>query len=400
MNIGELFVKVGLTGTSTVIKGLNMMTGALKESASAAFSLKGMLLSAAAVTGMERMTKAVTERAFALDQFASLTGESTDEIQRLQKTMNRFNVGAEDTAATITALQRSVHQMRMTGQVPKFFNLIGATKADLDRPVELLRKYQAYFKNNKKDTESFKSEVGREAGLAENMIYALKKAPIEWDKLAANQELSQKDIATGVKLNEQFREFWWNFQIALEKLVIKNGDKIIKVLEVVSSAIITFMNALVAFVDKSEALKQLGSLIDKLSGKSEAGARIMKVFEMLIGIVDKVLGVALGVGGELINQIGGAAPDTKSMSGKITNGLLTAADYAIPDALENLMIKPFLPKYDIVQPRMNTMPSYGEAQASNVTNQIYLNGEKLFDGTSSGIKDGQILRTSQQIPRR
>lgn len=203
MQIGELFVKIGIKGgkesvaTMTQLKATTLATKAAVIGAVVAFA---------------KMSQEARKLAMQLDVFEKTTGLSGDSLQKLSYRAAAAGVSLDGLDGTLQSIQQRVTDISL-GQGDIYpFQMWGI---GLNRdPIKVLDQIAAKLKVLQKESPAMAAKMASDFGLSNSMVYVLLNEQTE--ELNKQFLLKEKDKEALVQLNrEWYKLLWYVKQIAI-----------------------------------------------------------------------------------------------------------------------------------------------------------------------------------------
>lgn len=268
MKIAELFVQLGVKGADVAGKALSGMAKGINHIASASLEAKAAV--AAVVYGMERMTGWASQAGMDLYKFGVTTGLSTDELQKWQYALGRFDVTGEETANTIMGIQTAMSDMLMGKGSPEGLALL-ADKVGFDQTKArdtfyVLGKIQEFVKTQPPDIAN---NLMKSFGISGNMFQALKSMNMERDKLSKKQIISEREIEQLKNINMAWKDFWFTLRTMGIKFIAAEGIQGIRILTNAFKGMMSIGKDLGGFISK---FKGLGTVLAGLAVLAAAWA--------------------------------------------------------------------------------------------------------------------------------
>lgn len=222
MNIAELFVNIGVKGGEAIGKTLGSVKTGLASIAESSLAAKAAVLGV--VIGLERLTGFASQAGMQLSKFQTLTGGSTDELQKWQYALGRFDVSAEETQGTLTHLQSAMADMKLTGQAPAGLNMlantVGFDPKKSDDMFYVMGKIQEFLKSQ---PTAMGNQIAKTFGLSENMIQGMRLMNLEKDKIAKGNIINPGEIQRLTQINKAWKDFWFTLRSMGIKFVAAEG---------------------------------------------------------------------------------------------------------------------------------------------------------------------------------
>lgn len=233
MNIGELFVTLGITGAPKVKKDLNSvgaeMRGLTKRGLAVFTAIAGISY------GLKQLSSAATNSGNRLTKFSNLTGLSAEKLQAWQYIARQSGVAADEVTANVESISSAISDMIKTGQFSgEFLRIAEITNIDpskLEDTFYILEKFREFTKSG--------LPVGQvnsilQPFLSQDLIQALRSNDMTIDQVPKSALMS-----SGAAKRLQ------GLQIAGANLQNKLENSVAKVLAEVGPELIRKLNALI-----------------------------------------------------------------------------------------------------------------------------------------------------------
>jgi hypothetical protein len=203
MQIGELFVKIG-------IKGGKESVATMTQLKATTLATKAALIGA--VVAFAKMSQEARKLAMQLDVFEKTTGLSGDSLQKLSYRAAAAGVSLDGLDGTLQSIQQRVTDISL-GQGDIYpFQMWGI---GLNRdPIKVLDQIAAKLKVLQKQSPAMAAKMASDFGLSNSMVYMLLTEQTE--ELNKQFILKGKDKEALVQLNrEWYKLLWYVKQIAI-----------------------------------------------------------------------------------------------------------------------------------------------------------------------------------------
>lgn len=222
MTIGELFINLGVKGASAVGKTLTGVQKGMGDVVSSSLAAKAAILGV--IVGLERLTGFASQIGMDLNKFAVTTGLSTDELQKWQYAMGRFDVSADETASTIKGVQNAMTDMMLGKGAPGSLDLL-ASKVGFDPKKAndtfyVMKKLQDFAKTQ---PPGVAHNLLKDFGITDNVFQAMKNMNLEVDKISKKDIINQKQIKQLTDINKAWKDFWFSLRTMGVKIVATEG---------------------------------------------------------------------------------------------------------------------------------------------------------------------------------
>lgn len=309
MNIGELFVTLGIKG-----QGL----GTLKEVAEKIANLP--VDAAAAIAGMAgislelgRMAEEAINTSVAFQAFSNQTGLSWQELQKWQIVATQANVSAQAVATSVSTLERNLAEIRLGRGNIAPFQMLGISPVGQDA-FGVLRQLRERIKNMNPATAT---NIASQMGLSPEMMNVLRLSDKQFTEFANHvhglTERQEKDFLDAKLAITQFGETFKymmfgvlsHFVEAIEKGAQFKG--MIQTLGVAAAMLAVYffpvtaaMGALLLVLDDlavystggksltGEGLKALHKFFDDLAKDHPKAIPAIELLERLAGVLKEI----------------------------------------------------------------------------------------------------------------
>lgn len=292
MQIGELFVKLGVKGEQTVKSALKSAKTGMSDLGSTSLATKATIIGA--LYALEEMTRASNTMGRELSQFHAFTGQSAEALQRYEYAGRQVGSTAEETAGSINSLVSAMAKLQTTGQMPAGLTLLSQYLGDLDvgratKDVFYLFDKLQQFMRDAKVPIGVANEVGASFGLAQGTMAAMRKNAFRPELLNRAPIYSEHDINALTAMNAQWGDMFELWEKKLGKLNVKHGPELLKEVRALSQGFLDMADALTSVAEKFKVIETMGhvlegvgntaklvsEIIDKLGGKDSKKGDIL-----------------------------------------------------------------------------------------------------------------------------
>jgi hypothetical protein len=227
MTVAELFINLGVKGDGPAQKALVGMKKGLGDISSASLAAKAGVL--AVLYGLERLTQGAAQQGLELQQFANLTGLSTDRLQRWQYAARQAGVSNEEMAASFKGIQTAMGNMQLGLGAPAGFGVfartVGFDQTKLRDTFYVMEKLKEFAKVSPPDVGN---QILKSFGLGEGTIQFLRTTSVELDKIKPRNLFSEAEINQLAKVNIAWSNFWNTVKLFSGHFTAKYGADVIK----------------------------------------------------------------------------------------------------------------------------------------------------------------------------
>ena len=195
MNIGELFVKIGIKGGKESIATMSQLKNTTVAAKAAVLGL---------VVAFAKMSQEARKFAMNMEVFEANTGLSGQTLQKMSWQAAQAGVSLENMAGTLQTIQSMSKQIALGEGNIKPFQMLGIDSQQ--DPVKILNDIGNAIRRNQKDPAMIRQIVD-DFGISNELYYALlQKQTEELDKQFL---LKDEDKEALVKLNQEWYKIWW-----------------------------------------------------------------------------------------------------------------------------------------------------------------------------------------------
>lgn len=276
MNIGSLFVKIGLKGGKESVAVMDQLKNA---------TLKTKLAALGAVVAFAKMSQEARKLAMNLEVFETATGISGDALQKMSFRAAAAGVSLDNYGDTLQRIQQMTMDIaRGEGNIAPFaINSIGISKD----PIKVLDQIQARLKQFHATDPARAAQLAQDFGLSNEMMYALLQGQTE--EIQEQWLLKSKDKEALVTLNKEWYKLWWyvkqigirlqGFLAHIAIPIVKSATQILKMVGEITIGV-------GEWIQKTEWVKYLLGLIT---------AAVLALLVYLFPIYASVIMIALAV---------------------------------------------------------------------------------------------------------
>lgn len=253
--IADLFIKLGLDGQGDVSKGLDKVSGSLKELFS--MSIRTKLTLAGIAAGLTGATMKFGKTSAELSNFNRVFGLSTDLLQRWQQAGENFGVGAEEMAGTIGKIQDALAQARTNEGYAETFTKMGIDPSQMKDAYQVMETLRKRVQGGQLDI----MRVLSSGFLGQDVFGMLTKVQDPSKMKLARPLLSSKEIEEGRRISVSMERFGKDLSRSMDKFVVDNQKAIMATMETLKQALLSFMKFLHENKDSIQTLtRSVGEL--------------------------------------------------------------------------------------------------------------------------------------------
>lgn len=376
MNIGELFVKLGIQGGDKTLGTLKENQKAFKGTASMALEAKAAILGA--VYALQSLFRASNNLGSDLTNFNATLGVSAKTLQQYQYAARQVGVDNKAVEGSFRALQSAMTKTLMGEGAPKGLARVAQLTGDINpddllefskAPEKLIQRLQEYA--SKEKDAGFRNEVLKTFGLGDDMIAALNRQAFRPEVLAKAPTLSDKELGNLDKANVGWANLLNKIERAVARFNAQYGPDLVEGLSDITDQVIKLANALVELSNKLQVFEGLKSIIDALTFITGAGATTVDI-------------------------VSGEAP-----SGEKLEGMDREADkFLSGDGVINRIIKSILGE-DKTAERMQMMrQTLDKAKSPGYQNQVFGTRKEQLDFNKERAERQKNLKPLESAPQK
>lgn len=317
MTAGEFFINLGIKGTDTASKAIKGVKEGLNDTASSGLAAKAAIIGA--VYALERMLASSAKFGTGLTNFAAITDQSTQALQRWQYAGKLAGMSADDVEGNFKGLFKTLTDVKYgLANAPRGLDTVVAlTGFDIDKGIKDL----PYAMSKLVQAAKIMSpEIGREMfksfGVTDSMYAASRRNAFDPKTLARAPILSTQEIANLTEMNSLFGDSEYRIEKLFRSLSAnKSTLDFIREVNKMVIAITDLINAFSMLEEKYKVFETIGGLTKKSGTGLFATA-----FEAAAGLM----------GGKGNPDIGGLAPAMNQMlpqQNKSSNNSITQNMY-------------------------------------------------------------------------
>lgn len=265
MNIGELFVSLGVKGSEKSLHSIGQVRGALKSTASMGLETKAAIIGA--VYALERMFSKSSQAGTDLTNFNATLGVSAKTLQQYQYAARQVGVSNEAVEQSFRGLQSTITKTLMGEQAPKGLARLAQITGDLDpsdlekfsrNPELLMQKLQDYAQ--KETHAGLRNETLKSFGLGDDMIAAMTRNAFRPDVMAKAPTYSDSEIRNLDKANAAWKNLGNTVEMAFGRFNAQHGGKLVTDLNNMIGPVVKMTEAFVKLADKMKLFETLGEM--------------------------------------------------------------------------------------------------------------------------------------------
>ena len=371
MEVGEIFISLGIKGQEKTLGALSQTEKGLKGLASMSFEAKAAIVGA--MYALERLFAQSGAQGTNLTNFSALLGEGTQTIQRYQYAARQMGVTNQETAATFKTLQDNITKIVINHGVPEGFAIIsnklgGFGPQDLNNfqknPELLMQKLQEYAQKEK--NIGVRNFALRSMGVGDNMIAAMTRGAFNQKALGAAPVYGDKELKSLDRANIAWSNLRTNIEMAVGHFNAAHGGQLVNDVSKVVNIGLHLVEIMIKIADKYHVFDLIDRAITLISGHVED----------LLGFLDSMLG-----------KFGDLKGEGKAFSDGLLNGI-----HKVTEGFEN-----FEAKTHVIEAIRDHVINLGKALASMMPDDLPHAFETIADAFNKITKNGEVFKKLDEI---
>lgn len=309
MNVGELFIKLGVKGDGSAKKALKGTYDGLGEIRSMSLEAKAAIIGV--IYGLQRMMSSSLKGGQDLANFAAFTGMSTQALQKYQYAAKLVGMSNEEMTGSFTALQKGIASLDLSGDgleslggISQFLARAGESldvqrfKTDIPYAIQMLQKFKQLDSSmfgGQQNPEGFKNLLLSKMGVSDSMISAFGRNAFNEKTLNSAPIKSEGQIKSLANMDAQWTKIMTKIDRLIDNLIVTFGPDVMKEISKLIDIMYEVATMLLKFLKEQKPVETMKKGYESIaSGKlfkamSDAGAsETMRAFNKVFGI-DKSL---------------------------------------------------------------------------------------------------------------
>lgn len=283
MELGKLFLNLGVNGADKTIGTLGQGQKAFKQTAGLALEAKAAIVGA--IYALQALFRTSNQAGSDLQNFNAALGISAKTLQQYQYAARQVGVDNKAVEQSFRTLQTAMTKILMGQDAPAGMARVAEVtgwfdprdiKAFTERPELLIQRLQEYAKNETRG-QAFLAETLRTFGLGEDMIAALSREAFTPERLAKAPVYSENEIAALDRANAAWANLGNTIEMAIGRLNVKYGDELVGGLTRITESVFKLVDALGKLGDKLKVLDALKSTFDGLTFITDTASTISEI---------------------------------------------------------------------------------------------------------------------------
>lgn len=341
MNVGELFVSLGIKGSEKTVGALNDVKKNLGEAKSMSIEAKAAIIGA--VYALERLFASSGQRGTELVNFNALLGMSTKTLQQYQYAARQVGVSNEEVASTFKGLSATATNVLLGKGAPEGMARIAqitgakvgeiqgllrqATEGNVEPLFKKLNDYALHESNIGLRNKVLKDFMG------ENMISAAARDAFRPDILAKAPVYNNGEQESLDKSRAAWANLGNTIEMAIGHFNAKHGQELVNGISGITEKVIKLAESLVIIAEKFKLFETVGSAftgIDKLINNAATGFESLSNNKGFLDSITLLGSLLKGIAGALssivdswkvVNELTGMTAGLGALATKTASGL-------------------------------------------------------------------------------
>lgn len=290
MEVGKLFVSLGIKGSEKSVEAVTGVKDVLGKTASSGLAAKAALVGA--MYALERFFSASNARGTELANFNAILGEGTETLQRYQYAAKHVaDVNADEVAGSFKTIQDVMAKILISGDVPAGMDWLSKmtgtiSEEDIEEwsrhPEKFIQRLQQYAKAEK--NPALANYVIESMGLGTGMEAAIKRQAFTAQNLANAPVRSEGQVKALDKVRQGWSDLHMNVDKTIDNLNAKFGGKLVSDINKLLPAVTNLISAFATLADKAHAFEWIGKAFQ---GWTEIFKGLTEEIQQLTGVIPK-----------------------------------------------------------------------------------------------------------------
>lgn len=335
MEVGQLFLSLGIKGADKTVAAIGQTRKGLEGVASTSLEAKAAIIGA--MYALERLFATSGKAGTDLTNFSALMGGGmVQTLQRYQYAARQAGVANAEVEGTFKSLQGAMTKTLMGEGAPKGLAQVarltgGLTAEDIkkfaEQPQLLIQRLQEYAQ--KETNAGLRNEVLKSFGVSDGMIAAMTRGAFRPEALARAPTYSDKEVGQLDKANIAWSNLGNKIEMAVGHFNAAHGGELVKDISLITDKVIGLANAFERMAQKTHLFNWIGKSFEGwamiLDHVPEAIDKILEGWSKLFGVLGPVL--------ELMGQ---AAVGDKDKQGELKDSAKSFITQDLPQMFSTL----------------------------------------------------------------
>jgi hypothetical protein len=291
VNVGELFLSLGVKGSEKTIGALSETKKGMGELGSMSLEAKAAILGV--VYAFERMMAQSSKVGTDLENFNALTGISAQTLQRYQYAARQVGVSNEEMTSSFKGVQNTMTAMRLGKGAPEGLALLSgkvgfdANRAKTDTAY-VMKKLQEYA--NAEHEVGMRNFVLKSFGLSENVMTAMARNAFKPEVMAKAPTYDEKELKQLDRANAAWANLSNKVQMAIGHFNAMHGGQLVKDISLITDKVIKLADVFLKlanthiFEAATGGVEAVTGALKKPGGTKELGQNVLGFVKEMPGV--------------------------------------------------------------------------------------------------------------------
>jgi hypothetical protein len=267
MQVGELFVSLGVKGSDKTLGAIGGVKKGLSETKSMSLETTAALL--AVFYALDKIITASGRLGTSMANFNATTGDSRKEVQQWSYALKQAGGSGEEMVAGFRAVSQAIAKMKLENVAPEKMgllnNLVGfdmkkATEKATGDAYTLRKLRDAMIKTD----AATATALGKSFGLGETFVAAARRGKLSDAMLNSAPVLSDRVLNKNDSQHIALENVKDKFERGMSTLMANHGDELVHAIEKMSNSLLKIIEILTLIANKFGVFKGLGMAAEDL----------------------------------------------------------------------------------------------------------------------------------------
>lgn len=263
MNVGELFVNLGVKGTEKTVSALTSVRSSLSDMTSISLEAKAGLVGA--FYAFEQLMSASGKAGTGLANFEALTGMSAQNLQKFQYAARQAGVSAESMTGSLKGVQNVMTNMLAGKGHPEGLGLVnqmvGFDQSKANNALYVFGKLTEFAKaTNNSKLAGIGDMVLRSFGVNDDTISAMRRDKFRADIMNRAPTYSEGQIKALDRANVAWSNLGVKIEMAFGKFNAAHGGQLVSDIARLTDQVLKLADSFIKLSDSAKALEWIGQI--------------------------------------------------------------------------------------------------------------------------------------------
>lgn len=270
MNVGELFINLGVKGNDKTLYALGYVKGSLKETSSSALEVKAGII--AAMYALEQLMSASANTGTKLTNLNALFGFNIKTMQQYEYAARLAGASNEELTNSFVGIQKMMTNIRLNKGAPEGLQMVlrgtGKTMKDIkpmgEHPEQFFQLLAQYMKTEKDIGK--RNFVADTFHLSNNIQAGMVRGGFNQNILDSAPTYTDKEVGKLDKIRQDWEKIETMIEMGIGKLTAQFGDKF---LPQIADLVKQFFDLARVILELADSLKVFKLIAMSLKGWAE-----------------------------------------------------------------------------------------------------------------------------------